>query len=86
MLLRSYLNFEQATVRISAENSVSISSVIPILQALLNQLELDNDASCFRNSLATAFKKSLSFYIKKYGYFKNEFLFAAAFLDPRMTT
>jgi hypothetical protein len=46
--------------------------------------EIDDDNSDFKIQIASALKRSVNFYIDEFEFFKDSFLMASIFLDPRV--
>ncbi len=47
-------------------------------------IENDDDNSEFKMQIASVLKRSVNFYIYEFGLFKDSFLMAPTFLDPRV--
>ena len=80
--------FYQMTVKLSGQNYVTCSFIIPCLKssqvAMKALCENDDDNSEFKIQIASALKRSVNFYIDEFGFFKDSFLMASTFLDPRV--
>ena len=80
--------FYQMTVKLSGQNYVACLFIIPCLKSLQVAMEAlcenDDDNSEFKIQIASALKRSVNFYIDEFGFFKDSFLMASTFLDPRV--
>ena len=80
--------FYKMTVKISGQNYETCSFIIPCLKSLQVAMEalceIDDNNSDFKIQIASALKRSVNFYIDEFGFFKDSFLMASTFLDPRV--
>lgn len=82
--VRVFGSFEEATTILSGQRYETASLLIPLFFAVKQNVELDEQDSECAKILRSALKKSVDFYIKKYGYFQSSILSAVSFLDPRL--
>jgi hypothetical protein len=75
--------FDEATGKLSGQNYVTASVILPILRGLGNSLQPVNSD----NNITALFRKtmlhSFQHYTNKYGYFTNHTLITLTYLDPR---
>ncbi len=77
-------SFNKATEALSGSDYVTVSIVLPYLQALKNELiQIDIKDSDFKKSLKSCFLKSVNYFDSKYNFSNNSFLIAMTFLDPQ---
>lgn len=85
--------FAQATKLLSDERTQTASIILPLFQTLNNLLNLNEKPTPDTKpkvttedgkELKSALKKSLDFYMKKYGFFENDLVKAITFLDARL--
>jgi len=78
--------FNDITKKLSGENYTTASFVIPCVRSLQISMDemLNDDMNFkFKINIASVLKKSIDYYVNDYGFFKDEFLIAMTYLDPR---